>query len=72
MWYEQPVEERIAAMRWYAERARENVEAQKKANLGCSRRHPTYWPEQIAWQENIVIRLEALADEMERTGKVLG
>jgi hypothetical protein len=64
VWYNQPVAWRVDAMRWYAERSRECARRQRAMAFRWSAADAKTFDEQAA-------RLDGLADEMERTGRVL-
>lgn len=66
IWYNQPVEWRIEAMLWQAERARNSAERLRKDPF-----LKDYDRHKIKDHERTASRLEALAAEMQTTGKVL-
>lgn len=63
IWYEQTVEQRARAMRWYADRNDECVAAQRACLSSC-----VYQMDRHGAQ---AVRLRVLADKMEQTGRVL-
>lgn len=66
IWYNQPVDWQVRAARWNADRARERAERLRGEPF------PKPWiASDIRQQEEMAARLDRLADEMERRGKVL-